>query len=306
MHGTKAQADEKYPQKPVKIIVPAPPGVAPDVLARLYANQLDKQLGQAFVVENRTGASGNLGADAVMRSRNDGYVLLYAHNSLATVNSLLFPTTGLDFVETFAPIGRTIQSYYVLLGSPQLKASSFAELVAQAKRPDHGLTYASYGPGTVSHLAFELIQETTGIKLLHVPYRSSPVPDVIAGHVGLVLEPLASGLPMVNSGKLKALAVTSPKRLASLPNVPAMSETLPDMTVPLWHGFWAPKGTPPAAIKLLNAAANGIGQSPEFRAHLAELACDPVSGSPEEMNKVIIQERASWSKVIKERGIRLE
>jgi len=304
--GAKAFADEKYPQKPVKIIVPAPPGVAPDVLARLYANQLEKQLGQAFVIDNRTGASGNLGADAVMRSRPDGYTLMYSHNSLATVNSLLFPTTGLDFIERFSPIGRTIQSYYVLLGSPKLKANSLSELIAEARKPDHGLAYASYGPGTIPHLVLELIQERTGIQLLQVPYRTSPIPDVIAGHVGLVLEPLASGLPMVTSGKLKGLAVSSPSRLPALPAVPAMNEALPGMAVPLWHGFWAPKGTPAAIVQQLNMAANNIGQSAVFRAHLTELACEPLISSPEEMNKVIFQERESWSKVIKDKNIRLE
>ena len=233
---TSAQAQAAYPSRVVRIIVPAPAGTGPDVMARLYAEHLGRSLGQSFVVEDRPGASGNLGADAVAHAPADGYTLLYAYNQIPTMNPHLFSKLSYDPVKDLVPISQTLSTAYVLLGNNDLPAKDLAGIIDYARKNPGKLAYASYGPGTASHLVMELIQDSEKVQFLHVPYKQGQVTDVIGGQVAMVIEPFPSAIPMVKSGKVRALAVTTDKRIKELPDAPTMSEAIKGLTLYGWQG----------------------------------------------------------------------
>ncbi|MBA2965675.1 MULTISPECIES: Bug family tripartite tricarboxylate transporter substrate binding protein [Ramlibacter] len=301
-----AAAQSGYPSKPVKIVVPAPAGTGPDIMARLYAEHLGRALGQQFLVENKAGASGNIGAEAVARSPADGHTLLYAYNQIPTMNPHLFGKLGYDMQKDLAPISMTLATGYVLLANNNFPGSTLAEAIAYARSNPGKVAYASYGPGTASHLAFEIIQDQTKAEFLHVPYKQGQVTDVIAGQVAMVFEPFPSALPFVASGKTKALAVTTPKRLAALPGTPTMSEAVPGFDLLGWQGVWAPTGTPPEVLAKLQSEFARITQLPEMQKRIRDLASEPVGSSSREMAQAIQTEYARWGQVIRAKNIRLD
>jgi tripartite-type tricarboxylate transporter receptor subunit TctC len=301
-----AQGQVAYPTKPVKIIVPAPAGGPPDIMARLYADQLGRSLGQQFIVENKAGASGNIGADAVAHAPADGYTLLYAYNQIPTMNPHLFGKLSYDMQKDLVPISITLNTGYVLLATNNFPANNLAETLAYAKANPGKVAFASYGPGTASHLAFEIIQEQTGTKFLHVPSKAGQVADVMAGHVSMVFEAFPSAIQFVTSGKTKALAVTTPKRLPALPNVPAMSEAVPGFDLLGWQGVWATAGTPPDILAKLQSEFARITQLPEMQRRIRELASEPVGSSSKDMASAIQTEYARWGTIIKAKDIRLD
>ena len=302
-----ASAQAIYPNKPVKIVVPAPPGTGPDVMVRLYADQLSRGLGQQFIVENRVGASGNIGAEAVAKAPADGYTLFYAFNQIPTMNPHLFTKLGYDMQKDMVPISMTLKTGYVLLANIDFKANNLSEAIALARQNPDKVAFASYGPGTASHLAIELIQDQAQSKFLHVPYRQGVLNDLMGGQVSMVFEPFTSALPYASSGKLKALAVTTAKRLSTLPNVPTITEALPGFEeLGGWQGVWAPAGTPPDVLVRLQAEFSRITQLPEMQKRIRDLASEPIGSSSQEMARAISTEYARWGKLIKTKNIRLD
>jgi tripartite-type tricarboxylate transporter receptor subunit TctC len=301
-----AVAQAAYPTRPVRIIVPAPAGSGPDVLARLYAEQLGRSLGQPFTVENKAGASGNIGAEFVARAPADGYTLLYAYNQIPTMNPHLFSKLGYDMTRDLAPVTQTLSTAYVLLGNNDLPAKDLAGMLDYARKNPGQVAYASYGPGTASHLVFELIQDMANVQLLHVPYKQGMVADVMGGQVAMLLEPFPSAVALAKSGKVRGLAVTTDKRVADLPNVPAMNEAVPGLNLTGWQGVWVTAGTPPDVIAKLNAEFTRITRTPEMQKRIADVASTPMTSSPQEMADAIKRESEQWRRVIKAKRITLD
>ncbi len=299
-------AQTAYPTRTVRIIVPAPAGTGPDVLARLYAQHLGQALGQPFVVDNRPGASGNLGAEAVAKAPADGYTLLYGYNQIFTMNPHLFTKLAYDAAKDLAPVTQTVGTAYVLAGNNNLPAQDLAGVIDYARKNPGKLAYASYGPGTASHLIMELIQDSEKIQLLHVPYKQGQMTDVINGQVAMVIEPFPSGIPMAKSGRVKALAVTGEKRIAELPNVPAMNEAVRGLNLLGWQGIWTTAGTPPEVIARLNAEFVRITRLPDMQKRIQDFASVPIGSSPQEMAAVIQRESRQWGAVIREKNIVLD
>jgi tripartite-type tricarboxylate transporter receptor subunit TctC len=302
---TKSAA-ANYPSRTIRIITPVPPGAAPDVMARLYADQLGRSLHQAVTVENRAGASGNIGAEFVAKAPADGYTILYGYNQIPTMNPHLFAKLGYDMQRDLAPVTQTLSTAYVLLGNKDLPAKSLAEVIAYARKNPGKLAYASYGPGTASHLIFEIIQDSAKIKLLHVPYRQGALTDVLGGQVAMLFEPFPSGVPYAKSDKVRTLAVTTDKRVPELPNVPTMNEAVPGLNLVGWQGVWVPSATPPDIVAKLNAEFVRITNTPEMRTRIAELASSPMGNTPAEMRAAIEKESAQWGSIIKARNIVLD
>ena len=295
-----------YPTHTIRIITPVPPGAAPDVMARLYADQLSKSLRQPVTVENRAGASGNIGAEFVAKAPADGYTILYGYNQIPTMNPHLFAKLGYDMQRDLAPVTQTLSTAYVLLGNKDLPAKNLAEVIAYARKNPEKLAYASYGPGTASHLIFEIIQDSAKIKLLHVPYRQGALTDVLGGQVAMLFEPFPSGVPYAKSDKVRALAVTTDRRVPELPDVPAMNEAVPGLNLVGWQGVWVPSATPPEIVAKLNAEFVRITRTPDMRARIAELASLPMGNTPDEMRAAIQKESAQWGSIIKARHIVLD
>ena len=304
--STASVAQTAYPVRPVRIIVPAPAGTGPDIMARLYAEQLGKSLGQAFTVDNRAGASGNIGAEFVAKSPPDGYTIFYAYNQIPTMNPHLFKKLAYDPLRDLAPVTQTLTTAYVLMGNNDLPAKDLTGVIDYARKNPGKLAYASYGAGTASHLVFELIQDSQKIQMLHVPYKQGMVTDVMGGQVAMLFEPFPSGLPFVKSGKVKALAVTSDKRLPALPDVQAMNEAVPGVNLQGWQGVWATAGTPPDIIAKLQAEIVRITKTPEMQKRITDLASQPTGTSSQEMAGIIQREHAQWGAVIKAKNITLD
>lgn len=304
--STVAMAQPNYPTRPIRIITPVPPGVAPDVMARLYAEQLSRSLGQPVTVENKAGASGNIGAEFVAKAPADGYTIFYAYNQIPTMNPHLFTRLGYDPVRDLAPVTQTLSTAYVVLGNNDFPAKDLAGVIEHARRHPGEVAYASYGPGTAGHLIVEIIQDSTNVKMLHVPYKQGALTDVMGGQVAMLVEPFPSGVPFAKSGKVRALAVTSEKRVNELPNVPAMNETLPGVNLVGWQGVWVPAGTPPEIIAKLNAEFVRITRTPAMQKRIADLASTPMGNTPQEMSAAIKRESQQWGSIIKAKNITLD
>ena len=299
-------ADDKLPSKPIRIVTPMPPGVAPDVFARWYAVELQKSLGVPVLVDNKPGASGNIGTDAVAKAPADGYTLLYGFNQLVTMNPHLFTKLPYDAEKNLQPLSQTLVGGYVLLANNDFKPRNIKELLAYARAQPTKVNYGSYGPGTASHLIFELISDATKVDFVQVPYKQGVVTDVMGGQVPMVFEPAGSALPFVKSGRLRALAVTTPKRLEALPDVPTLAEAIPGLEVTGWQGFLAPAGLPPAVASRLTSEIVRITKTPETVAKIREVGFEPTGTSAAELGTTMRRESAQWGAVIKAKNIRLD
>lgn len=296
-------AAETYPSKPVTIVVAYAPGGANDLIGRLVAQKLTEELGQSFIVENRTGASGIPGTTAVARAQPDGYTLLLGAGGTMTINPGLFKSLPYDSLKSFAPIGLAAKSPLVVVVPPSLPVNNIEELIAYAKSKKEGITYASPGAGTPLHLAGELFRKSAGVEMLHVPYKGSApaLNDLMAGRVDLMFDVLGSSMQFVNSGKLRALAVTSMEKSDQLPNVPTLDEQgLKSFDVTSWFGLFAPANTPASVIAKLNAALKKTAASPDMRHRLAPLGMEPATSTPEQLRTLVKSEREKWGKVIKD------
>jgi len=298
---------QTYPSKPVRVIVPFAPGGGTDFIARFVAQRLSASLGQQFVVENRPGAGGSIGAEQGVRAAPDGYTLTVISNSY-TVNPSLYKMR-FDPVGDITALVQVSQGPYIVTVHPSVPAQSMAELIALAKARPEALNFASSGTGSINHLATELLALMAGFKLNHVPYKGTgpALTDTIGGQTNATLGSTASTLPHIKSGRLRALAVTTSRRLAAEPNLPTVAEAgVPGYETVLWHGFIGPKGIPAPIVQRLNAEVNKLLQLKETAESLQNDGVSPAGGSAEEFLAVIKKEIGVWRKVVADAGVKVE
>jgi tripartite-type tricarboxylate transporter receptor subunit TctC len=292
---------QPFPSRPIHIVVPFPPGGGTDVVARAVAPAMSEALGQPVIIDNRSGAGGNIGTEAVARSAPDGYTLLVASAATA-INNTLAKNISWQVAKDFAPVVLLVINQNVLVAHPSVPASSVKELIALAKAKPGQVTYGSYGNGSSAHLIGELFKMMAGVDLLHVPYKGAApaVNDLLGGQVNLVFADVAAVLQHIKSGKLKALGIGSSQRFAGLPDVPTISEAgVPGFEGGGFLGLVAPAGTPEAAIAALNAAAAKSLATPQVHERLVSLATIPMGGSPEDFGRHLRTEVDKWARVIR-------
>ncbi|MEI9803980.1 MAG: tripartite tricarboxylate transporter substrate binding protein [Pseudolabrys sp.] len=303
-----AQTDDakNYPERPVRFVVPWPAGGGTDIFARAISDKLHQALGQPFLVENRPGASGNLGASMVARSTPDGYTIMIGTITLAT-NPALYQSLDFDATKDLTTVTLVAGVPHMLVVHPSVPANNVKELIALAKAKPGKMSYASAGVGSPFQIAAELFKESAGVDILHVPYKGGApaVADVLGHHVDMTFANLVAVLPQAKSGQVRALAVTGAKRSSAAPDVPTMAEAgLPGYEFASWFGVLAPAGTPPAIIKKLNTEIVKALRSPEISARLSEEGAELIAGSPEAFDAYLKSETAKWGKVIKAAGIK--
>jgi tripartite-type tricarboxylate transporter receptor subunit TctC len=301
-------SSETYPNRPVRMIDPFPPGGGTWVIGRVVEEKLTETLGQPVVHDNRGGAGGAIGSELAARSPADGYTLALATASTFAVNPSL-SKVPYDPIKDFAPVGQLGSIPLLLVTHPSLPVRTVGELLALAKTQKGAMNYASAGPGTLSHLAGELLKSTANVAITHVPYKGGgpALTDVMSNQVQLFFANVLSGLPFTKSGRLRAIAVTGSKRAQAAPDIPTVAESgLPRFTVSNWYGVVAPARTDPRIIAKLNQAINKALNAPDVREKLAALGADPVGGSPEQFGDHVRAELEKWGKVIKQSNIHAE
>ena len=297
-----AQSD--YPSRTVRIVVPSPPGGGTDIVARVLAQHFSKTLGQSFVVENKPGAGNMIGIEAVARSAPDGYTLLMVPATLA-LNSVLYKKVPYHPIRDFAPITLAATAPLVLIVHPSVPAQSLGEFIAYAKREPGKMSYGTAGIGTAPHLCMELLKSMAGIDLLHIPYKGTApaAADVISGQIAAMFATALTARPMIDSGRVRALAVSGTQRVQALPRVPPVTETVPGYAAIQWYGLLAPAGTPQPVIARLNAEAARSLKSDEMRERLAADGAEPQGSTPEEFAALIKSELEKWGRVTRAAGI---
>jgi tripartite-type tricarboxylate transporter receptor subunit TctC len=299
---------QTFPDRPLKIIVPLPPGGSPDTIARTLATHLQTTWGQPIVVENRTGGSQNIGADAVAKSAADGYTWLLAPDNVFVINPYIAKATSFDPLTDLGPVTEVARIHFLLAVPSALPVNSVRELIAYAKAHPGELNFGSSGNGSPQRLMAELFQLTSGIKMNHVPYKGAApaVADLLAGRIQVWIGAPNSLLPHVKEGRLKGLGTTAPERLAYLGDVPSIAETLPGFAADTWLGIFVPAKTPPDIVKKVNAEVARVLGSPDVKSKLEPQGIELVTNSPAELAKLIHADYAKWGKVIKEANIRGE
>jgi tripartite-type tricarboxylate transporter receptor subunit TctC len=301
----QAQDAQDYPTKTVTVVVPWPAGGPSDIGARPLAKGLAENLGKPFVIDNRAGASGNIGSGIVARANPDGHTLLITSSSPIVINPSIYKKMPLDPQKDLAPITNLLRVPLVLAVTPSLPVNTLGELLAHIKAQAGNFQYASSGNGTPQHMTAELMKTQAGLEMVHVPYKGSApaITDVLGGHLPMMFDSTIAIIPHIKSGKLKAIAVTGAQRSPLLPDVPTFSEAgLPGFESYAWYGFFAPANTPKAVIDKLNAEARKVMESPEYQRVLAETGSEYVGTSPEEFKRFVEAEAVKWAKVAKDSG----
>jgi tripartite-type tricarboxylate transporter receptor subunit TctC len=298
--GSRAE----YPDKPVRMIVPFTPAGATDLLARLVGEQLGKRLGQPVVIDNRPGAGANVGAEIAAHAPADGYTLLMGPASVYAISATLYPKLGYDLNKDLAPVSLIANVPHVLLVNNDVPVKSVTELIALAKKHVDGLNIASQGSGTVSHLEAELLKHMTGVDMTHVPYRGSApaLLDLMGGRVQVMFDSIASALPHIRAGKLRAIAVATAARSPLLPDLPTVAESLPGYSAHSWLGIFVPAGTPKPVIERLQRDLVSVIEDPKARTRLAEAGFEPKGSSSEAFAKLVREEMAKWAPIVKMSG----
>ncbi len=297
---------ETYPDRPVKIIVPTPPGGPVDVIARLTANYLQNALGKGFVVENRPGAGNTIGSKDAAEAAPDGYTLLFSSASGLVIAPLLHPDAGYDPLTSYEPIALVGASSNILVVNPSVPAKTVAELVAYAKANPGKVNFSSGGIGVLPHLIGEMFKAQAGIDIVHVPYKGGgpSINDVVSGQVQMTFEGTSVLLPLIEAGRLRALAVTTAKRIPQLPDVPTMVESgFPNFVSTSWTGLLAPAHTPAPIVAKLNAAIDAGLETAELKTALAHLSNEPLGGTPADFTAQIKSDLVKWSPIIKALGL---
>jgi tripartite-type tricarboxylate transporter receptor subunit TctC len=301
-------AAQPYPSQPIKFVVPFTPGTGMDTIARTVGPRLAERLGQPVVVENRPGASGNIGAEQVAKSPADGYTVLVSANTML-IAANLYKSVPYDPMKDFQPVTLAAWGTLLLLANPKSGIDSVADLVAKAKANPGKITYSSPGLGTPHHMSMELFKERAGLEMLHVPYKGSAgaLTDLLSGEVNVGFVPVHVAMPLVQSGKLKALAAGSPKRHPNAPDVPTLEELgFKGVDVDMWYAFYTPKGTPPAVVAKLNGEMRAILGLAEVKAQFDKVGLDVASSSPDELMSLMQRDNPRWLEVIRKNNIRAE
>ena len=302
-------AAQAWPGKPIKLVAPSTPGDAPDVIARLFADKLSIALGQPVVVENRPGAGGVVGSDAVAKAAPDGYTLIMGNAGSHGINAAVYANLPYDIQRDFAPVSQVAVSPNVMVINPAVPANTVAEFIAYAKSRPGKLSYASGGNGSSAHMSMELFKSMAGVEIEHIPYKgSSPaLTDVVSGQVAVFIGNMPPTVPLIKAGKLRALAVTTKSRSALMPELPTIAESgLPGFETVAWFGVLAPAGTPPDIVHRLSAEIAKIARSPEMREKLLAMGAEPVGGTPEEFKAVIDRDIAKWKALAQKVGIKID
>ena len=298
---------QDFPTRAVRVIVPFPAGGTADIVPRVVGEMLARKWRQPVVIENRTGAGGNIGAEAAFKAEPDGYTLLASPPPPLVINQNLYPHLNFDPAQ-FVPVVVMVRVPNSLVVTPKFPPRSVAEVIAQARANPGKVTSATQGNGTTSHLTSEMFQMSAGVKLQQVPYRGSApaLADLVAGNVDLMFDNLGVSLALVKGGQLRLLAVATQSRMASLPEVPTLAETLAGFESAAWYAVVAPPRTPPQIVSKLNADMNEALRAPEMAAHLAEWSAEAIGGTPQQTAAYMREEVERWNKVIKAAGVKLE
>jgi len=301
-----AQAD--WPSKPVKIVVPFAPGGTTDLTARIVAEQLGQTFKQNFIVENKAGAGGNLGANEVAKAAPDGYTFLMGTPGTQAINQFLYPKMPYDTAKDLVPVSFVVRVPNVLMVNPQLPAKDIKQLIALLKAQPGKLSYGTPGNGSTGHLSTELFKTQAGVFVTHIPYRGSGpmLQDLMAGQVQMSIDNLPSALPLIQSGKITALGVTSEQPVATLPGVPPIARVLPGYVAESWFVLVAPAGTPQPIIDKMSAEVDRILKKPEVAERFAKLGATPVGGTPKQLGDFIAAETRKWQKVVKDSGAKVD
>lgn len=299
---------QAYPAKPIRLIVPFPPGGAVDFYARVVQPPLSEMLGQTVVIDNKAGASGMLGAGIVAKSPPDGYTLLLGNIASLAINVGIYPKMAYDPLKDFTPVIRTVDVNYVLAVHPSLPVKTVSELITYAKANPGKLSYGSAGSGSLPHLAAELFKTQTGTFMVHIPYKGGGpmVTDLLGGNVHFTIGDQANLMPHVQAGKLRALAVATAKRSTRAPDVPTIAEFLPGFEATAWQGLVGPAGLPPEVTRRLNSAFNQVMAMPAVREKLLQGGLEPIGGTPEHFAGFIASEVAKWTKIAKDVGAKAD
>ena len=302
-----AHAQEKYPNRPVKFVVSFAAGGSNDIIARVLCEWLSEHLGQQFIVENRTGASGNVGAQSVINSAPDGYTVMFVGPNNA-ISQSVFKKLPFDFMRDTAPVGGIMTLINIMVVPMSLPVKTVAEFIAYAKANPGKVNMASPGAGTSPHMSGELFKMMAGIEMQHVPYRGAgpAYPDLITGKTQVFFDNLPGSVEFVKTGQLRALAVTSAQRSFVFPDVPSIGETIPGYDVSLYYGVSAPKGTPPDIIAVLNRALNAALADPKMKERIAGFGGTPLAVTPEQFGQLVADETVKWEKVVKTVGLSIE
>lgn len=299
-----ALADDKYPSRPVTVVVPQAPGGANDTIARIVAQKLTEATGQQFIVDNKPGAGGNIGTATAAKAKNDGYTLLLTVNSAHVINPSLYKNPGFDPVKDFEPITPVATAGYVLVANNAFPAKNVAEFISAAKAAPGKYTIASAGNGTLNHLIGEMLGKAAGVELVHVPYKgaSAAVTDLVGGQVQVSVQSLPSSISFIQSGKLKVLGVVNEKRVSALPDVPTIGETVKGFGSTPWYGLFAPHGTPKAVVTQLQAAVAKAMAAPDTQQKLTTVGCEPFTSTPEQFAAQIRDDLPRWARIVKDSG----
>ena len=299
---------DAYPSRPVHLLVGYAPGGTIDIVARLTGQWLSKHLGQSFVIENRPGAGTNIATEAVVRSSPDGYTLLAAALSTNTINQSLYTNLSFDFMRDIAMVAGISESPLVLEVNPSLPVNSVPELIAYAKANPNKISLASFGSGTISHVAGELFKRTAGVEMLHVPYRGSApmLTDLMGGQILAAIDALPASIEYIRTGKLRALAVTAATRSQALPDIPTLAESFPGFEATSSVAIGAPKNTPREIIDRLNNVIDTSLADPEFTARLLDLGATTFRASPADLDRLVVEQSEKWAKVIRAANIKPE
>jgi tripartite-type tricarboxylate transporter receptor subunit TctC len=298
---------QTYPSRPVHWIVSFAAGGPNDVVARIIGQYLSDHLGQQFIIENRPGAGGNVGMQSVLSSAPDGYTIAFVGPNYA-INPALYEKLPFDFIRDSVPVAGTMRLANVMEVHPAVPANNVAEFIAYAKANPGKINFASGGVGTSPHLSGELLKTMTGINLVHVPYRGTApaLSDLLAGQVQVLFDNIPGSIGHIRSGKVRALGVTGSKRVAAIPEVPTIGETVPGYDVSIWYGIAAPRGTPPEIVAKLNRTVNAVLADPKLQARLAELGGEPMPTTPAQFGKLVAEETERSGKLIRAANIKAE